>query len=1382
MISSVLSAELAATCSALGYSDGNRYYIDKFCKETVKDLIRYLRHDDENHEIRRFLGEAKVLVTDLLPLIKHYHEDEDLFDVTLRLLVNLTNPALLLYREELPAEKTSRNYYLQIISQLQSYKEAFNEEGVWAILSKKLSDILKIDADERSEDKAMVLERILVLIRNVLQVPADPDAERRPDNDASVHDQVLWALHLSGLVDLILYMSSTQNEQAYFMHNLEIVSLMLRDQEASELANVALERSTQEKEKDEMALLQVRMKEQEMRQAKTKQYTGARHSRFGGTFVLSNVKSISDNDLILYKPISKVDSLSLSDKKSKTKRPKNKVPMKGDGDKRRSAFSVRLFLKEFCVEFLNGSYNRLMHYVKDCLLRGVAQPNDESFYLWAIKFFMAFNRSYKLQVKLVSETMNIQCFHWVQSQIEHSHAMMATDKKKVYIWSRRMHLALRAYQELISYLAAMEVSSDADIRKSAQVIQGNLFYLVEYRELLLTLLHSYDEVKLSRSYLKDLVETLHVYMKLMEHFCKKQRGIVVQNKGKQKRQKKSKKSAAPKKNASEVPQSNEELWDVVAPQLSVVLASGTIPDNIIPFDAASDKDIDDQRVDAMRRIYTLLKQHNFEEAIGLMRAAREVWPENDVFGSAHMAPEEEFAALREVFFADIAQDPEVARAAEEARQRQEQEQQPDEEEEYNEEEEEDEGEGQVSYSEQELQFPDFLKRLVHSKAVQAAGYLLQKFEENSVFTNHCVAKLLHRIAWDAKMPGMLFQASIFRSFQRIFKSPVSQHKELQKLAQFVVQKFFEVASKNKLIYVELLFWKTSRDAYEIEEGYGSYNEKSAADKKVWKEEEEDELRVLFAEFQRDRPGGDVVHWILSKLINQDRTANGVRKKLQELFLIAPKSKPPPKEWGEQEVAQLQELYDQYRDSGNVMEEILSGLTVKRSKSKVIDKLLELGLVSDRKELHKKGGRGTKSGSLRIGVHDVPDSSDDERSNSDSDGSSRNSTQKKKLAKKGKGKKDTSEMDRITLKNSRRANTGRAPPGQVKAMLLQVMSSDLTGGLQWLKESLEEAAEDLESDPTAEDVDGVPLVPVGDDAQLAMDSPIFQRLLQALGIVPPFDEQESYWRIPGDMRAPEMRKKAENIQSALDGTLSTEENSETNAVNPENKELTLNDTSSSESEDEFNALRRFTGASRDESNTGKAQSAFDDLLNPQASTTSVKSKIRLKVGQSDDSDDQMSEINPSGDVNEDPVKKPSRSNNLDSESDDDVDSRTLNGGLTQRRAIIESDSENDGPVAPATQNSQRSRQQILDSDSESEPEAVQKGSVQNERKNSPLKESSILNSSHKKAIDSSDEESESNDENNKPKKGAKHLLSSSEDSSNERSPKKARPNDLNGLRV
>lgn len=46
------------------------------------------------------------------------------------------------------------------------------------------------DSMERDEDTGLIIERILILIRNVLHVPADLDKERRPDNDASIHDQV----------------------------------------------------------------------------------------------------------------------------------------------------------------------------------------------------------------------------------------------------------------------------------------------------------------------------------------------------------------------------------------------------------------------------------------------------------------------------------------------------------------------------------------------------------------------------------------------------------------------------------------------------------------------------------------------------------------------------------------------------------------------------------------------------------------------------------------------------------------------------------------------------------------------------------------------------------------------------------------------------------------------------------------------------------------------------------------------------------------------------------------------------------------------------------------------------------------------------------------
>jgi timeless len=402
-MSSILSAELAATCSALGYYDvkSNKYYADSNTLETVKDLIRYLRRDDESHDIRRQLGEIKVLQNDLIPLLKSYWEETDLFDVLLRLLVNLTTPALMLWNEELPTDKIFRNHFLQIEDHLKSYKGTFADESFWAILSTRLSKILETDYTERGDENSLIIERILILIRNILYVPPDPATEKRPDNDASIHEQVLWALHQSGMLDIILYITSSTNEKAYYMHTLEILSFMLREQRASELARAALQRSETEKIRDEAELLAIRHRETNQKQQKIKMYNGARHSRFGGTYVLTAMKSISDNELLCHKPLNNLEALNFDIDKKKPKTPKNRMPIKTNTFERRSAFSIRLFLKEFCVEFLNGAYNTLMYHVKDNLVRARAQAHDESYYLWALRFFMEFNRCYKFEVKLV---------------------------------------------------------------------------------------------------------------------------------------------------------------------------------------------------------------------------------------------------------------------------------------------------------------------------------------------------------------------------------------------------------------------------------------------------------------------------------------------------------------------------------------------------------------------------------------------------------------------------------------------------------------------------------------------------------------------------------------------------------------------------------------------------------------------------------------------------------------------------------------------------------------------------------------------------------------------------------------------------------------------
>ena len=63
--------DVQATCSNLGVYDGSVYHPDPDCVECVKDLIRFLRRDDESHAIRRALGDLGVLKSDLVHILRY---------------------------------------------------------------------------------------------------------------------------------------------------------------------------------------------------------------------------------------------------------------------------------------------------------------------------------------------------------------------------------------------------------------------------------------------------------------------------------------------------------------------------------------------------------------------------------------------------------------------------------------------------------------------------------------------------------------------------------------------------------------------------------------------------------------------------------------------------------------------------------------------------------------------------------------------------------------------------------------------------------------------------------------------------------------------------------------------------------------------------------------------------------------------------------------------------------------------------------------------------------------------------------------------------------------------------------------------------------------
>lgn len=116
---------------------------------------------------------------------------------------------------------------------------------------------------------------------------------------------------------------------------------------------------------------------------------------------------------------------------------------------------------------------------------------------------------------------------------------MQTDKKKLRLWSKRLHLALLAYRELFHTLCVMDKSPDGTVKDSAKVIKSNIFYVPEYREFVLALLVNYNELKMSDVYLKDLMETQHIFLKMLESFCGGKGGsVLVQKKKNMRRGKK----------------------------------------------------------------------------------------------------------------------------------------------------------------------------------------------------------------------------------------------------------------------------------------------------------------------------------------------------------------------------------------------------------------------------------------------------------------------------------------------------------------------------------------------------------------------------------------------------------------------------------------------------------------------------------------------------------------------------------------------------------------------------------------------------------------------------------------------------------------------------
>ncbi|XP_022243538.1 protein timeless homolog [Limulus polyphemus] len=561
------------------------------------------------------------------------------------------------------------------------------------------------------------------------------------------------------------------------------------------------------------------------------------------------------------------------------------------------------------------------------------------------------------------------------------------------------------------------------------------------------------------------------------------------------------------------------------------------------------------------------------------------------------------------------------------------------------------------------------KMFATTKVVQSYVTLLSGYQKNTPHTNHCIVKMLHRIAWDCRMYGLLFQASAFRIFQNIMHDPQRREagsvKELAKFAKFIVEKFFECAQKNKKVFMEMLFWKNSREVYEIQEGYGSFDKKQSA-RVLWTEEQEDELQRLYEQYKDVREGDkDVADLIVDNLIDDTKTRRQVIRHLKYLGLIKDlkelRHKPTRTrvliDWREEEEAELRQWYNQFRDATDVLSRIVENLTIKRPRHRVVEKMLQMGLVNDRKQLRKKQVRKTADEKQRKSKpRSKTKANDSDNDEEEVEGEFFQDEMESESEIESQDVFDTCE----TIDSSK-----------FKDLLQKVLESGLEPGLQWLKLSLESAIEDREDeDENDDEPEAVPLVPLTEDHHQALTNQDFCKLMKTMGICSPANEQETFWRIPVNLSVRMLRTRVNVLNKAISGDFTSAETSNsTKKLNPRYQmlsNLAKSKQASGEVHDDNvlglqdkpnpkkNSIKEISSDRRSELKRSKRslEESSDEESTGSESVEPFAESDRLTSGKSSFNDSRANESNLRSSLQERPSKK-RRIVRLEEESDDDV---------------------------------------------------------------------------------------------------------------------------------
>ncbi|KHN78274.1 Protein timeless -like protein [Toxocara canis] len=911
-----MEARIQSTIHGLGYCEDGVYFPEPDCFESIRDLIRFLRYDSSSGLARRVCGERNIVLSDLIPIMKSTDTPGTLFDVALRLTINLCQPTITVFHGKAPEDREAWRIFWEMERNLSRTKVAFADFDFMKVLQAKVSSFFRLEWIDRTESMKMLVERIFVLLGYILSI-GESEYDQRIIKDAVTGvdsgDRVAFAILRSGLGDVIADVAARQSEHEFHLPLLHIIALIVKQHEPSDIVSAGSERSMEEKTKDDKELRKcLEVESQKILEARHR--LGSRHTSFAGSYVVVGMKALnSRNDLVLRKAVKKVDCLEhVYERKVKKRQPKNRRHFEGTQRTHSSPSHVKIELKQFCETLLCHCYNRLMNACRDNAFSGrksLNQRNADIHYFLVMRFFMEYRRIGSFSTHFVKATLGKESFHHVQTQLDSYLEMARAERREGRAHGLRAQYAVCAYKELLCTLRCMMESGSSEEKEEAEATCKHIMLMEEYRDLSSSIIRRFTPAVLSKTFLRNLVLANHLYVALLERCAKS--GNLLKVMKRQKVRKRKTKRLSDITSGEEDDGTNavdmDDLWENISEQLSDVVNGYEMPsENVNPIDVLLQVDDDVHQRFAALLVQKALRERRIADAVGLYRQARTIWPFEGTFGSNEMSCEEEFIGMRMIYFADLTQVEMEWKMAREIAYKSEQGGEGDlfdgelnKEDELYSEDDEDEGDTRYVTKEVNFSFDDYVAKFARADVLKWYLFLLNDYETNSADLNRAILKMLHRVAFDLHQAPRLFQISLFRIFTRL-----AERYQNQTLSSIKVDRFFHLYEfghhllKNfftcyeiigSRLMPELLFWKGAKECHDLEYGYGSYDalliEKKSKEM-LWTEELDDEIRSLYDEYVAydDKPEGiDVVDFVESNL-SRERTRRQIIREMKSLGL------------------------------------------------------------------------------------------------------------------------------------------------------------------------------------------------------------------------------------------------------------------------------------------------------------------------------------------------------------------------------------------------------------------------------------------------------------------------------------------------------------------